>query len=80
MSRWHVFRPHTEGPSTGQNFLYDSAYPEPRPLAADQVFTGCHSSHRICRVYARNGRSRRADCCRVDQLIGANRADDPTNM
>jgi HD superfamily phosphohydrolase len=76
----HVFRPYTKGPSTGQNFLYDPAYVGPRPLAADQVFRQLPLSHRICRVYAHSEEYSAQVAAALDELIGANRADDPTNM
>ena len=64
-----VFRPHTSGPTAGQNFLYDSARDAIRPLTANQLFQRLPVSQRICRIYAESndhaaelaGRAGRAD-------------------
>ena len=54
----HIERPHTRGPSGGQNFLYDSARDEVRPLNANELFSRLPTSQRICRIYANDGRAR----------------------
>lgn len=48
----HIHRPHTKGPASGQNFLYDSARDIVRPLTTNELFSHAPVSHRICRVYA----------------------------
>ncbi len=75
----HIQRPHTRGPSGGQNFLYDSARDEVRPLSANELFSRLPTSQRICRIYARS-EQHTADLARaLDTLIGG-AVDDPTNM
>ncbi len=75
----HIQRPHTRGPSGGQNFLYDSARDEVRPLSANELFSRLPTSQRICRVYALSD-AHTADLARaLDTLIGG-AVDDPTNM
>ncbi|MGC4003510.1 MAG: HD domain-containing protein [Pirellulales bacterium] len=76
----HVFRPHTSGPASGQNFLYDPAYSEPRPLTMDQVFRALPLSQRICRVYAESLEHTGVITTALDSLIGSSRMDDLTNM
>ncbi|MDX1964861.1 MAG: HD domain-containing protein [Pirellulales bacterium] len=76
----HVHRPHTAGPAAGQNFLYDPAYPQPQPLATDQLFRYLPLSQRVCRVYAPNLDHAAEITQALDQLIGVSRADDLTNM
>lgn len=75
----HIHRPHTWGPSAGQNFLYDSARDQVRPLNADALFAQLPTSQRICRVYAESD-DHAADLAQaLDALIGGT-VDDPTNM
>src|SRR5262249_49486157 len=50
----HIHRPDTRGPSLGQNFLFDPARGEPRPLTDDQLFRQLPLAHRICRIYAQD--------------------------
>jgi hypothetical protein len=76
----YVHRPHTQGPASGQNFLLDPAYAEPRPLVADLLFQQLPLSQRICRIYAENMEHAAEIGAAVDQLIGVSRADDLTNM
>ena len=52
--------PTRAGPSTGQNFLWDPARGEPRPLTDDQLFRQLPLAHRICRVYVAGSGTRRA--------------------
>lgn len=75
----HIQRPHTRGPSAGQNYMYDSARDEVRPLNANELFSRLPTSQRICRVYA-CGEEHAAELARaLDTLIGGT-VDDPTNM
>ncbi|HRX83339.1 MAG TPA: metal-dependent phosphohydrolase, partial [Pirellulaceae bacterium] len=43
----HIHRPHTKGPASGQNFLYDSARDIVRPLTTNELFSHAPVSHRI---------------------------------
>lgn len=74
-----LFRPHTLGPSAGQNFLYDSAHDRIRPLTANQLFQKLPVSQRICRVYAESLEHAAAIATALDSLIGG-QTDDLTNM
>jgi HD superfamily phosphohydrolase len=75
-----LFRPHTNGPLGGQNFLYDSARDSIRPLTADQLFRRLPVSHRICRVYAQSHAHAAELAAALDDLIGSRADDDLTNM
>ncbi|MFW6169581.1 MAG: HD domain-containing protein [Planctomycetota bacterium] len=75
----HMQRPHTRGPSSGQNYMYDSARDKVRPLNANELFFRLPTSERICRVYA-GGEEHAAElACALDALIGG-ATDDLTNM
>ena len=76
----HIFRPHTRGPAAGQNFLYDSARDQVRPLTTNQLFPQLPVSHRICRVYAEDNRHAAELAAALDRLIGPGGGDDLTNM
>jgi hypothetical protein len=76
----HIFRPNTNGPSTGQNFLYDSARDSIRPLTANQLFRHLPVSLRICRVYAADSEAGPVVASALDQLLSGPVLDDPTNM
>jgi HD superfamily phosphohydrolase len=76
----HGHRPHTRGPSDGQNFLYDAARDATRPLTDDQLFRQAPVSHRICRVYAHNENHAAEVAAALDALIGPGGGDDLTNM
>jgi uncharacterized protein len=76
----HVYRPHTRGPATGQNFLYDPAHGQTRPLSDDQLIRHLPLSHRICRVYAQDDRFAPEIAAALDRLLGPGIADDLTNM
>lgn len=78
MSR-HIHRPYTQGPSTGQNFLYDSAQDRVRPLAASELFKRLPVSHRICRIYAHDN-THAAELARALEQISGGAIDDATNM
>jgi HD superfamily phosphohydrolase len=75
-----IFRPHTAGPTRGQNFLYDSARDTIRPLAAEQLFKSLPISQRICRIYARSQQHAAAIATGLDALLGGQAEDDLTNM
>ena len=76
----HIHRPDTRGPSMGQNFLWDAARGEPRPLVDDQLFRQLPLSHRICRVYAQDDSHAAQLAAALDGLIGSGGNDDLTNM
>ncbi len=76
----HIHRPDTRGPAAGQNFLWDPARDEPRPLGDDQLFRQLPASHRICRVYAQDDRHTAALAAALDALVGPGGGDDLTNM
>lgn len=76
----HIFRPHTQGPASGQNFLYDSARERVRPLTTNALFRCSPVSQRICRVYARSGEHANDVARALDALAGEIPEDDLTNM
>ena len=76
----HIFRPHTSGPAAGQNFLYDSARRQVRPLSANQLFKRLPVSHRICRVYSQDRTHDAVLAAAIDGLLGDAGQDDLTNM
>jgi hypothetical protein len=76
----HIHRPDTHGPSMGQNFLYDPARAEPRPLTDDQLYRQLPLSHRICRIYAHDDTHAAELGAALDALIGSGAGDDLTNM
>ena len=75
----HIHRPHTSGPTSGQNYLFDSAHDRVRPLRADELYGRLPTSHRICRIYATTEDHTAALATALDSLIGGN-VDDLTNM
>ena len=76
----HIHRPHTSGPSGGQNFLYDSARDLVRPLTTHELFDRLPVSQRICRIYAQSNDQSSLLAHALDQLMGGGHADDLTNM
>jgi len=76
----HIHRPHTRGPSAGQNYLYDAARDIVRPLSASQIYRQLPVSHRICRVYAADTQHAAELAAALDRLIGGAAEDDATNM
>ena len=65
--------PTRAGPSAGQNFLYDPARGEPRPLTDDQLFRHLAVSHRICRIYAHDDQHAPQLAAALDSLDRARR-------
>jgi hypothetical protein len=76
----HIHRPDTRGPSVGQNFLFDPAVGEPRPLTDDQLFRQLPLAHRICRIYVQDEAHTGPLAAALDTLIGSGGSDDLTNM
>jgi HD superfamily phosphohydrolase len=79
----HIYRPHSGKASAGQNFLQRGASGEIRPLTDDQLFRQLPVTHRMCRVYLRNGappEHAAAVSAALDSLVGAGGEDDLTNM
>lgn len=78
----HIYRPHTRGPATNQNFFFDEGRGQVRPLTDNQLFRHLPVSSRICRVYTRPGdEALDNDIAKaMDELIGSTGPDDLTNM
>ena len=78
----HIYRPHTRGPATNQNFFYDEGRDCVRPLTDNLLFKHLPVSSRICRVYTRPGADEldAAVAGAMDELIGSTGPDDLTNM
>jgi hypothetical protein len=76
----HIHRPDTRGPSAGQNFLYDPARGEPRPLTDDQLFRQLPLAHRICRIYTQDEQYTPQLAAALDAVLGTTPSDDLTNM
>ncbi|MGQ9913938.1 MAG: HD domain-containing protein [Thermogutta sp.] len=76
----HVHRPGSRAPASGQNFLFDPARREIRPLDARELYREIPLSYRICRVYALDLTHAGEIAAAMDDLIGGDQADDPTNM
>jgi HD superfamily phosphohydrolase len=76
----HIHRPHTLGPSSDQNFLFDPTRGAPRPLTDDQLYRQLPLSHRICRVYAIADEHTVDIAAALDRLIGPGGSDDLTNL
>jgi hypothetical protein len=76
----HMHRPHTRGPSAGQNFLYESAHDRVRPLSAHELFERLPVSQRIVRIYAESLDHAHELATALDDLAGGSGADDVTNM
>jgi HD superfamily phosphohydrolase len=79
----HIYRPHSGKASAGQNYLQRGASGEIRPLTDDQLFRQLPVTHRMCRVYLRNGAPpdhAKAVSAALDSLVGAGGEDDLTNM
>ncbi|MCU0960295.1 MAG: HD domain-containing protein [Pirellulaceae bacterium] len=75
----HIERPHTRGPSGGQNYLFDAARGCVRPLDTHELYARLPTSQRICRVYALDGEHATVLARALDTLLGE-APDDPTNM
>jgi hypothetical protein len=75
----HIHRPHTRGPTSGQNFMYDSAHDRVRTLNADELYGRLPTSHRICRIYSVTKEHTVQLATALDALIGGS-IDDLTNM
>ena len=78
----HIYRPHTRGPATNQNFFFDEGRGQVRPLTDNQLFKHLPVSSRICRVYTRPEMEEcdAAIARAMDELIGSTGPDDLTNM
>jgi hypothetical protein len=76
----HIHRPHTSGPASGQNYLYDSARDRIRPLTAHELIQRIPVSYRICRIYGQSDRCAAELAMALDGLIGDGGVDDLTNM
>ena len=68
------------GPAAGQNFLFDPARDEIRPLADSELFRQIPFSYRICRVYSETHQHDATLAAALDALVGGGAVDDVTNM
>ena len=75
----HIFRPLVQGPVSGQNYLYDSAAEQIRPLTSHELVDRQPVAQRICRVYARDMQFQAELAAALQQLSGHGE-DDLTNM
>ncbi|MBS0208967.1 MAG: HD domain-containing protein [Planctomycetes bacterium] len=76
----HMHRPGTRGPTAGQNFVYDPARDEVRPLDDSELVRQMPLGYRICRVYAETAEHRAPLAAALDALAGSGVIDDRTNM
>lgn len=76
----HVHRPGAHTPAAGQNFVYDPAADQIRRLDERELFRQLPLSYRICRIYAESADHNAELAAVMDRLIGADVADDLTNM
>lgn len=76
----HIHRPHTAGPTAGQNFLYDSARDQVRPLTTNALYKRLPFSHHIVRIYAKSNQYAGNFAAAIDGLFGVSGSDDLTNM
>ncbi|NUQ61365.1 MAG: HD domain-containing protein [Pirellulales bacterium] len=76
----HVHRPGAHTPAAGQNFVYDPAADQIRRLDERELFRQIPLSYRICRIYAEDDGHNTELAAVMDRLIGADVADDLTNM
>ncbi len=76
----HVHRPGAHTPAAGQNFVYDPASEQIRRLDERELFRQLPLSYRICRIYAEDIAYKGQLAAIMDRLIGADVADDLTNM
>jgi uncharacterized protein len=76
----HIHRPHTTGATAGLNFYFDSASGKTQRLTMHDLYRRLPISHTLARVYAHNRNHERLFAEVLDQLIGLNVEDDPTNM
>jgi HD superfamily phosphohydrolase len=75
----HVHRPGTRGPTAGQNFLFDPATQQTRPLTSSELMRQLPHSYRICRVYSQDRQYDAALAAALDELVGGEE-DVATNM
>src|SRR5690606_8651560 len=75
----YIFR-HDTPQSAQQNYLYDAAQNQTKPLTSDQIFCSLPISRKICRIYALNTDHARQLSSALDSLFGGSRVDDLTNM
>jgi len=76
----HVYRPGAHTPAAGQNYLFDAATEEVRPLEQRDLFRQIPQSYRVCRIYAETTDHRAELAQAMDRLLEDRQADDATNM
>ena len=76
----HMYRPYTPGPAQQQNFLFDAVQNRVRPLRDNLLYRFFPVSHRMCRVYGKSKEHAAAVSQAMDELLGSESSDQPTNM
>ncbi|MCS7238331.1 MAG: HD domain-containing protein [Thermoguttaceae bacterium] len=76
----HVYRPGSFAPTAGQNFLFDAATGEVRPLEDRDLFRHIPLSYRICRVYTQNLEYKELLARVLDSMIRGGTSDELTNV
>ena len=76
----HVHRPPTRGVTSAQNYLFDPATGQTRPLSDSELYRQLPISYRLCRVYVQNSTHDALLGSALDQLIAPEGTDDKTNM
>jgi HD superfamily phosphohydrolase len=71
---------HMHRSSKPQNFLFDPARSEVRPLDDSELYRQLPLSYRLCRVYAETTEHNAVFAAALDALVGATGIDDRTNM
>ena len=76
----HLHRPDSHRPMSSQNFLYDPATEQIRPLEEEELFRHIPQSYRICRIYTQHKEQIAPLAKAMDALTHTGSADDETNM
>ena len=76
----HIHRPHTQGPTAGQNFLFDGPRNRVLPLETHELYRQLPLSQRICRIYGHSTKHQQEVATALDQILGGGIEDDATNM
>jgi HD superfamily phosphohydrolase len=76
----HLHRPDSHSPTALQNFLYDPASDQVRPLEEEELFRHIPQSYRICRIYTQHPDQIAPLAKAMDALTHTANEDDETNM
>jgi HD superfamily phosphohydrolase len=76
----HMHRPGGRGTCAGQNFLFDPARNDVRPLDDSELYRQLPLAYRLCRVYAETAEHNAELAAALDRLVGSGAMDDRTNM